>query len=92
MTSQEGRCHRSDRIRHQPPDAAAGSRQAGDARFRDDAGRDRQAMWMCLAIDIASAPACTVRRASLGSLNGNPVHRREVDDNAIIDRACPATL
>ena len=68
---------------HQPTGAAA-ERQACNARLGDNAGRDRQAMRMCFAIHIAKERSRLHAHRMQLRVNGNPVHRRDVDDNAII--------
>jgi hypothetical protein len=46
--------------------------------------RDRQATRMCFAIQIAKQRSRLHAHHSQLRVTGNPVHRREVDDNAII--------
>src|SRR5205823_2412005 len=76
---------------HEPPDAAAES-EAGDARFRDDASRDRQAMRMGFAINIAEQRSRLHSHGAQLRVDRNPVHRREVDDNAVIAQRPPGNI
>jgi hypothetical protein len=49
-------------------------------------------MWMCFAINIAEQRSRLHAHGAQLRVDGNPVHRREVDDNAIIAQGPPRNI